>query len=152
MPNTKASSKVAAKTNTRRIANFTPHAPRVVRLLIFAIGDEYRLNDGKTNVDGFITSTNTVIEFHGDYFHGNPATTDPRQTRKGRAKILKTTMTGMDATGCDYPGKRCVRKMLMAVVGQRDFSTAEATPMTCSSEHMRLVHAFTDLQTLETIT
>ena len=51
----------------------------VVRLLIFAIGDEYRLNDGKTNVDGFITSTNTVIEFHGDYFHGNPATTDPRE-------------------------------------------------------------------------
>jgi hypothetical protein len=122
------------------------------------IGDEYRLNDGKTNVDGFITSTNTVIEFHGDYFHGNPATTDPRQTRKGRAKILKTTMTGMDATGCDYPGKRCVRKMLMAVVGQRDISSAEAshqlfsTPMTCSSEHMRLVHAFTDLQALETIT
>jgi G:T-mismatch repair DNA endonuclease (very short patch repair protein) len=27
---------------------------------------------GKTKVDGFIAKTNTIIEFHGDFFHGNP--------------------------------------------------------------------------------
>ena len=49
-------------------------------------------------------------------------------------------MTGLDEVGCDYPGKRVCRKMLMALVGERDISTTEAghqlfsTPMTMSSE------------------
>ncbi len=39
-----------------------------------AIGSEHRLDTGKKiyRVDGFIQSTNTVVEFHGDYYHGNP--------------------------------------------------------------------------------
>ena len=66
------------------------------------------------------------------------------------AKIMKTAMTGIDAAGCDYPGKRCVRKMLMTVVGQRDISTAEAshllfsTPMTCSSEEFVIMSLCND--------
>jgi hypothetical protein len=27
---------------------------------------------GCTKVDGYIQQTNTIIEFHGDYYHGNP--------------------------------------------------------------------------------
>ena len=54
--------------------------------------------------------------------------------------MLKTAMTGLDELGCDYPGKRVCRKMLMALVGERDISTTESghqlfsTPMTMSSE------------------
>lgn len=32
---------------------------------------EYRIN-GIGKVDGYCQSTNTIYEFHGDYFHGNP--------------------------------------------------------------------------------
>ena len=55
-------------------------------------------------------------------------------------QMMKTAMTGLDEVGCDYPGKRVCRKMLMALVGERDISTTESghqlfsTPMTMSSE------------------
>lgn len=35
-------------------------------------GGEFTVPDTKFRVDGFSQSTNTIFEFHGDYFHGNP--------------------------------------------------------------------------------
>ena len=35
-------------------------------------GGEYWLPEIRTHVDGFCANTNTVYEFHGDKFHGNP--------------------------------------------------------------------------------
>ena len=35
-------------------------------------GGEYRIPNTKYRVDGYVPSTNTVYEFHGDVFHGNP--------------------------------------------------------------------------------
>jgi len=33
---------------------------------------EYTINNSRYNVDGFCEKKNTVYEFHGDYWHGNP--------------------------------------------------------------------------------
>lgn len=38
---------------------------------------EYRLPGTRTIVDGFNPATNTVYQFHGDYYHGNPARFEP---------------------------------------------------------------------------
>jgi len=38
---------------------------------------QYRLDDLKIIVDGFDPSTNTVYEFYGDYWHGNPSKFNP---------------------------------------------------------------------------
>ena len=35
-------------------------------------GDEYNIPNTKFKTDGFCKETNTVYEFHGDYWHGNP--------------------------------------------------------------------------------
>ena len=42
-------------------------------------GGELRIPIGESyiQVDGFCKETNTVYEFHGDIFHGNPETEDP---------------------------------------------------------------------------
>lgn len=40
-------------------------------------GGEYLVPGTKYKVDGFCAITNTVYEFHGDFWHGNPATQDP---------------------------------------------------------------------------
>jgi hypothetical protein len=47
---------------------------------------EYKIKGPDTNyiVDGFDPSTNTVYEFLGDYWHGNPAVFDPDQTMTKR--------------------------------------------------------------------
>jgi hypothetical protein len=34
--------------------------------------NEYRIPDSRYSVDGYCKETNTVYEFHGDYYHGNP--------------------------------------------------------------------------------
>lgn len=33
---------------------------------------EYRIPNTRFNADGFCEQTNTIYEFHGDYWHGNP--------------------------------------------------------------------------------
>ena len=35
-------------------------------------GGEYKIPDTRLKVDGFCESTNTIYQFHGDYYHGNP--------------------------------------------------------------------------------
>lgn len=40
-------------------------------------GGEYLIPGTKYKVDGFCALTNTVYEFHGDFWHGNPNTQDP---------------------------------------------------------------------------
>jgi len=43
--------------------------------IIIQTGDndiEYRIPNSNYNADGFCISTNTIYEFHGDFWHGNP--------------------------------------------------------------------------------
>jgi G:T-mismatch repair DNA endonuclease (very short patch repair protein) len=39
-------------------------------------GDEYHIPETKYKTDGFCKETNTIYEFHGDYWHGNPEVFD----------------------------------------------------------------------------
>lgn len=39
-------------------------------------GGEYRF-DANSRADGYCAATNTIYEFHGDFFHGNPDVFDP---------------------------------------------------------------------------
>lgn len=45
-------------------------------------GGEHRIPGTKYTVDGYIKSTNTVLEFHGDYWHGNPKLYSPADTNE----------------------------------------------------------------------
>ncbi|MGI0075835.1 MAG: hypothetical protein ACREAU_00320 [Nitrosopumilaceae archaeon] len=36
-------------------------------------GGEYNIPDTRYHVDGYCQETNTIYEFHGDLFHGNPS-------------------------------------------------------------------------------
>jgi hypothetical protein len=40
-------------------------------------GGEYRVAASRYRADGYCPHTNTIYEFHGDYFHGNPKIHDP---------------------------------------------------------------------------
>lgn len=40
-------------------------------------GGEFRIPGTRMKVDGYCKETNTVYEFHGDYWHGNPDVYDP---------------------------------------------------------------------------
>ncbi|RWZ87303.1 MAG: hypothetical protein EO766_12320 [Hydrotalea sp. AMD] len=42
-------------------------------------GGEYRIPNTRYYVDGFCVETNTVYEFYGDYWHGNPNIFDPHE-------------------------------------------------------------------------
>jgi G:T-mismatch repair DNA endonuclease (very short patch repair protein) len=46
-------------------------------------GSEHYVS-GVGKVDGYITESNTVIEFHGDYWHGNPAIYDQKEMCPGK--------------------------------------------------------------------
>lgn len=35
-------------------------------------GDEYKISDTRFKADGYCEEINTIYEFHGDYWHGNP--------------------------------------------------------------------------------
>ncbi len=62
-------------------------------------GKEYEIDSFK--VDGFIQATNTVIEFHGDYWHGNPTLFDSTKTNANTGTtfgtLYKNTISRMDA-------------------------------------------------------
>ena len=47
-------------------------------------GEHYIEGIGK--VDGYCYETNTVYEFHGDYWHGNPKRFDPNDINKTNGK------------------------------------------------------------------
>ncbi len=40
-------------------------------------GGEYRIHTTRYSADGYCAETNTVYEFHGDYWHGNPRIYNP---------------------------------------------------------------------------
>lgn len=39
-------------------------------------GGEFRIPKSRYHVDGYVEATRTVLEFHGDYWHGNPSVYD----------------------------------------------------------------------------
>ena len=48
---------------------------------------EYKIPETNYKVDGYCKETNTVYEFHGDFWHGNPKRFNPNDTNR----ITKTT-------------------------------------------------------------
>ena len=66
------------------------------------------LDGTKTRVDAYVPETNTVYEFHGDYWHGNPNKYDPNKINK-RAKqtfgqlYLKTKIKEQKIIESGYP-------------------------------------------------
>lgn len=51
---------------------------------------EYRIKNTRLKADGYCTKTNTVYEFHGDYWHGNPARYDSEYVHDVLGKKMKT--------------------------------------------------------------
>jgi hypothetical protein len=49
-----------------------------------------RLNGKRVNYDGFDPINNTIYEFHGDYWHGNPKRFNPNKINKRVHKRFKT--------------------------------------------------------------
>lgn len=43
---------------------------------------EYKIPTTRYRADGYCEETNTIYEFHGDYFHGNPKRFDPEEENK----------------------------------------------------------------------
>lgn len=54
-----------------------------------ANGGEYRLPGTNIRVDGFCAETNTVYEFYGDYWHGNPAVFNPALFNTQKNKTME---------------------------------------------------------------
>ena len=57
---------------------------------------EYRIPETNYTVDGFDSLTNTIYEFHGDYWHGNPKIYDPEKInptcKKSYGQLFKNTL------------------------------------------------------------
>ncbi len=51
---------------------------------------EYRIKNTKWHADGYCEDTNTIYEFHGDYWHGNPRVYDPEFMHQLRHRRMKT--------------------------------------------------------------
>ena len=43
---------------------------------------EYKIPDTRYHADGFCSDTNTIYEYHGDYWHGNPKIFQPDDLNK----------------------------------------------------------------------
>ena len=50
-------------------------------------GEEYLISDTKYKADGYCKDTNTIYEFHGDFWHGNPKIYDQKKINP----VTKTT-------------------------------------------------------------
>jgi hypothetical protein len=50
-------------------------------------GGEFRIPNTRYSSDGYCKETNTIYEFHGDYYHGNPKIFKPEEINK----LCKTT-------------------------------------------------------------
>ena len=44
---------------------------------------EYRIPGTRYDADGYCEETNTIYEFHGDYWHGNPNKFNPNNKFRG---------------------------------------------------------------------
>ena len=51
---------------------------------------EYRIKSTKWKADGYCESTNTIYEFHGDFWHGNPKQYDPESINQVSKKKMNT--------------------------------------------------------------
>ena len=55
-----------------------------------AINDcEFKIPDTRYLADGYCKETNTIYEFHGDYWHGNPKIFNPNELNKTVGKTYK---------------------------------------------------------------
>jgi hypothetical protein len=61
--------------------------PMDCRQIKIIIGNQYYI------VDAFDSETNTVYEFHGDYWHGNPSIFHPYKINKQAGKTFKKLYT-----------------------------------------------------------
>lgn len=84
------------------------HVERAAYAILDGLGIEYNpqhVVGGKFCVDAFVPSANLVIQFDGDYWHGNPAKfPDPDARQKRRMTLDKSQDTYMVA--CGYTVKR----------------------------------------------
>lgn len=51
---------------------------------------EHRIKSTKWKADGYCKETNTVFEYHGDYWHGNPNVFDPDEFNSVSKRKMKT--------------------------------------------------------------
>ena len=64
----------------------------------FENGGEYKIKDKNKyiKVDGYHKETNTIYEFHGDFWHGNPSIFNPSDIhpmiKKKYGELLKNTL------------------------------------------------------------
>ena len=49
---------------------------------------EFTIPGSNYKADGYCEETNTIYEFHGDYWHGNPKVFDPDETNKTVGKTF----------------------------------------------------------------
>ncbi len=45
-------------------------------------GGEYKIPNTNFKADGYCKKTNTIFEFHGDFWHGNPNKYNPNEINK----------------------------------------------------------------------
>lgn len=58
-------------------------------------GNEYKINGTRYKADGYCSETNTIFEFHGDYWHGNPElylSNSKSHTYKTFGQLYKNTL------------------------------------------------------------
>ena len=58
-------------------------------------GEEFKIPNTRFKADGFCKETNTIYEFHGDYWHGNPNIYEPNdKTYFGKTfgELYETTL------------------------------------------------------------
>jgi G:T-mismatch repair DNA endonuclease (very short patch repair protein) len=51
-------------------------------------GGEYIISNSKYKADGYCKETNTIIEFHGDFWHGNPKIYNTNQINQVNKKTF----------------------------------------------------------------
>ena len=51
-------------------------------------GNEYIINGTKLKADGYCKETNTIYEYHGDFWHGNPQVFDLSKINKVNGKTF----------------------------------------------------------------
>jgi hypothetical protein len=66
-----------------------------IRIIHAGNAGEYRIPNTSYKADGYCAETNTVYEFHGDHWHGNPITKDPHKINQN---VRKTFGELYDAT------------------------------------------------------
>ena len=81
----------------------------------------FESKSGQTKVDGWIASTRTVLEFHGDYYHGNPDLYD----RNDRNELVKRTFGELYDKTMTRMGKLEKMGYEVLYIWQKDFENWE---------------------------